>query len=62
MNLSSMERNIGLFIGGGGGGGAGDYRLSDVFAMLATEERKHAGAEQNTTCVANAPLAAAALR
>lgn len=34
MNLSSMERNIGLYIG--------DYRLSDVFAMLATEERKHA--------------------
>ena len=49
MNLSSMERNIGLFIGGGGG--AGDYRLSDVFAMLATEERKHAGAEQNTQLV-----------
>ena len=47
---------------GGGGGGAGDYRLSDVFAMLATEERKHAGAEQNKTCVPNAPIAAAALR
>ena len=44
MNLSAMERNIGLFIG------AGDYRLSDVFAMLATEERKHAGAVE-TKCV-----------